>query len=104
MKEAWDRGYDTVHIAWRGFGSELKSPVLHNANSTTDLIEPMEYVYDKFYKGRKAYAVGCSMGSNVIANSLGLQQEDTILSGAVCCQAAIKKWKCLDYFEKGFIN
>lgn len=74
--------------------------MLHNAMSVNDLREPMQHVYNKYCKGtgRRAFAIGCSMGAIVLANSLGVDGENSVLSGAVCVQAAIKKWMGLETF------
>ena len=58
----------------------------------------MAYVKEKYGKGR-AYAVGCSMGAIILSNYLGLYPDEGILSGAVCIQAAIKKWIGAEYFR-----
>jgi predicted alpha/beta-fold hydrolase len=74
--------------------------MMHNALSVNDIKEPMDYVFKKMNKdgNLKAYALGCSMGANILSNYLGIDQENSILSGAVCVQAAIKKWEVLKYF------
>jgi predicted alpha/beta-fold hydrolase len=74
------------------------TPKLYNALSVEDFREPMQYVMDKYVKG-KAYAVGCSMGANVLANYLGMYPNEGILSGAVCIQSGIKKWEGAEYFR-----
>jgi hypothetical protein len=38
------------------------------------------------------------MGAKILANLLGTEKENSVLSGATCVQAAIKKWEGLDYF------
>jgi predicted alpha/beta-fold hydrolase len=58
-------------------------------------------VQAKYGKG-KAYAIGCSMGANVLSNYLGLYPDEELISGAVCIQAAIMKWKGAEYFKKSF--
>jgi predicted alpha/beta-fold hydrolase len=67
--------FEVVVINWRGLsGMKLQTPTFYCGSSTSDLLEPMEYVYEKYCKpyNRKAFAVGCSMGGNVLVNSLGL--------------------------------
>ena len=62
-------------ISFRGqSGAQLNIPMMHNALSVKDIKEPMEYVYTKFSKERniKAFALGCSMGANILANLLGI--------------------------------
>ena len=80
----------------------MKTPKLYNAMSVDDFKEPMEYVFNKL-KPKRAYAVGCSMGSMVLSNYLGVYPDQTLISGAVCVQAAIKKWKGVEHFtSSGF--
>ena len=60
----------------------------------------MEYVLrEKCKPGTKAYAIGVSMGANILANYLGIHADDHFLSGAVCIQAGIKKWEGVEFFR-----
>jgi len=56
----------------------------------------MTYVYEKYCKpyNRKAFAIGCSMGANILGNLLGVQGKDSFLTAACVLQAPIKKWEC----------
>lgn len=92
-------------VSWRGqSGSKLVTPKLYNAFSVSDVREPILKVCQKLgithNSERKAYAIGCSMGAMILANALGVDGDDSILSGAVCVQAAIKKWEGLEYFQR----
>lgn len=104
INEAFEkRGYDIVVVSWRGqSGTKLATPKLYNAFSIDDVREPIRKVMSKFNMDRnskrKAYAIGCSMGAMILANALGVDQEDSPLEAAVCVQAAIKKWEGIDYF------
>lgn len=60
----------------------------------------MEYVLkQKCEKGTNAYAIGVSMGANILANYLGIHAKDKLLSGAVCIQSGIKKWEGVEFFR-----
>jgi predicted alpha/beta-fold hydrolase len=77
IKESKDSSssFEVVVINWRGLsGMTLQTPTFYCGSSTSDLLEPMEYIYGKYCKPfkRKAFAVGCSMGGNVLVNSLGI--------------------------------
>ena len=76
MQDAYqNRGYNIVMISFRGqSGGKLVTPKLYNAMSVDDFKEPMEYVFKKI-NPPKAYAIGCSMGSMVLANYLGVYQD-----------------------------
>lgn len=73
MNEAFEeRGYNVCMISFRGqSGGNLVTPKLYNMMSVDDFKEPMEYVCNKI-KPTKAYAIGCSMGSMVLSNYLGV--------------------------------
>jgi len=74
---------------------------LYNAFSIDDVREPMQYVYDTYIKdyNSKVFAIGCSMGAMILSNALGVDKEDSIVDGAVCVQAAIKKWEGIETFR-----
>lgn len=46
----------------------------------------MTYLFNKYCKptGRKAYAVGVSMGANILGNLLGFTGKNCFLDGAFC--------------------
>jgi predicted alpha/beta-fold hydrolase len=56
----------------------------------------MTYLYDKFCKdsGRVAFAAGCSLGGNVLANMVGRMEENCFLRGVFIIHAPIKQWEC----------
>jgi predicted alpha/beta-fold hydrolase len=54
----------------------------------------MTYVYNKYCQNRKVYAVGTSMGANILSNMMGFAEEDCFIDGACVVQAPIKKWEC----------
>ena len=90
-------------ISWRGYsGADLVTPRVHNALAVDDIGEPIEHVFEKYCAptGQRAYAIGCSLGAAVLSNMLGFDGNDSKLSGAVCVQAAIKKWEGCDFLEK----
>jgi len=102
MKEAYDnRGYDVCMISFRGqSGTKLVTPQLYNALSVDDIREPMEHVLrTRCLNGTKAYAIGVSMGANILANYLGIYADNCVLSGAICIQAGIKKWEGVEFFR-----
>jgi predicted alpha/beta-fold hydrolase len=54
----------------------------------------MNDIYERFCKpfGRKLMAVGCSLGANRLACTLGEDGDDCVLDAAVCVQAPMKLW------------
>lgn len=80
-----ERGYDTVVINYRGLaGAELTSPKFCCSSSFMDVLEPMRYVYDKYCRDsdRKVFAIGGSMGANILANLIGHEGKDCFIDAA----------------------
>lgn len=75
IREAYEkREFDIIALNYRGMnGCPLTTPQIHTAALIKDITEPMEYFYNKFCKkqGKKVFALGCSMGANILANVLG---------------------------------
>ena len=91
-----ESGYDVVVINYRGLaGIELATSKVYCSYAYMDIVEPMEYVYNKYCLNpkKKAYAIGCSMGANILANLLGHLGQNCILDAACVVQAPIKKWE-----------
>lgn len=89
ITEAFERrqAFNICMISWRGYsGAKIVTPKVHNALSVDDIREPMMAVYERYCKptSQRAYAIGCSMGANVLSNTLGFDEDSSLLSGAVC--------------------
>jgi predicted alpha/beta-fold hydrolase len=83
VTEAHSRKYNVVVINYRGlYGTELSTPKLYNCFAVDDVLEPMEAVI-KRYEPKKVFAIGCSMGSNILANLMGILGEKTFVNAAV---------------------
>ena len=70
VNAANSKNYDVVVINFRGLGgAELATPKLHHYGAWEDALEPMTYIFNKYCKNqnRKAFAVGLSMGGNILA-------------------------------------
>ena len=99
---AKERGYDVIVINYRGLGdAKLETPRLYSCYSYQDVLEPMTAIYDKFCKNqnRKAFAVGCSMGANILANLVGHQGDDCFLEAACLVQAPMKMWEIETFIQ-----
>ena len=99
------KGYDVVVFNYRGLaGIDLYTPLLFCSNSYKDQLDPMRYIYEKYCKQtqRKCFAVGCSMGANILANILGYEGESSFITAACVVQAPIKKWKCAKAIKNNF--
>ena len=87
-----------VVINFRGLGgAELATPKLHNYGAWEDALEPMTYVYERYCKhqNRKAFAIGLSMGGNILANLAGNQGHDCFLSACCFVEPPIKISECV---------
>ena len=83
-------GYDVVVINYRGLaGAELETPLLYNAYAWKDVLEPMTHVYNKYCKNkdRKVFAVGSSMGAQILTNLIGHAGEECFLDAAFITHA-----------------
>ena len=99
------KGYDVVVFNYRGLaGIELYTPLLFCSNSYKDQLDPMKYIYEKYCKpnDRKCFAIGCSMGANILANILGYEGTSSFITAACVVQAPIKKWKCAKAIKNNF--
>lgn len=88
-----EAGYDVVVINYRGLaGMKLTTPKLYYSYSTQDVRDPMQQVFNQYCRpvSRKVYAVGCSLGANILSNMLGLEGERCFLDGAIVVQAPIQ--------------
>lgn len=104
VERAAARGYEVVVINYRGLaGMELKTPKLYNSYAYQDVLEPMTHVYNKHCRGkeRQAFAVGCSMGANILANLMGHEGDGCCLDAACILAAPMKKWECQEGLRTG---
>ena len=84
------------------------TPQLYNSIAVSDVLEPMKYLHSKYAENkRKTFAVGCSMGANILANLLGFESENCFIDAACVVQAPMKKWMLKDPIRNsmfGFYN
>jgi predicted alpha/beta-fold hydrolase len=82
---ATNKGYNVAVINFRGTGNTpLFTPRLYCADTSQDILEPMQYLFDKFCKdsGRLAFGVGMSLGASVLANMIGRAKDQCFLTAA----------------------
>ncbi|KAF2213521.1 hypothetical protein CERZMDRAFT_39310 [Cercospora zeae-maydis SCOH1-5] len=78
-------GWQACVLVSRGCGgTKLTSPLLYNARSTWDLKQTVTYLRRKF-PNRPLYAVGFSIGANILVNYLGEEGENCGIRAAVVC-------------------
>jgi predicted alpha/beta-fold hydrolase len=91
----FENGYDIIVINYRGLaGAPLDTPQLFCSYSHEDMLEPIKFYSQKYCQNRKVFAVGCSMGANILANLIGNEGDDCMLEAACIVQAPIKMWEC----------
>ena len=99
VKIATENSYDCVVINYRGMtGATLTTPQIYNFGSYKDVLEPMKYVYEKYCSqtSRPAFALGCSMGANILTNVIGHQGEACFLKAAFLIQAPMQIKMCIE--------
>ena len=82
-------------------GATLTTPQLYQVGAWKDVWEPMKYVHDKFItkRGRKSFAVGCSMGGAILGNLLGHLSDECPLEAAFVVHAPVKMWENDDHIR-----
>ena len=62
----------------------MSTPRMYNYYGYQDVLEPMRHVYEVYCKpiNRKCFAVGISMGANIMTNLLGETGENCFLEAA----------------------
>ncbi|KAL6173859.1 hypothetical protein ACJQWK_00020 [Exserohilum turcicum] len=78
-------GWKACVVVSRGCGgSQLTSPLLYNARSTWDLKQTVTFLRRRF-PNRPLYAIGFSIGANILVNYLGEEGENCGVRAAVVC-------------------
>ncbi|KAH0566417.1 hypothetical protein GP486_000200 [Trichoglossum hirsutum] len=80
-----ERGWKACVVNARGCAmSKITSPVLFNARATWDIRQVVKWLR-KLYPNRSLFAIGFSLGANILTNYLGEEGSNCILKGAVVC-------------------
>jgi uncharacterized protein len=71
------------------------TPKMYNYYAYNDVLEPMRHVYDTYCAPvkRKCFAVGVSMGANILTNLLGEMGENCFLDAAYIIQNPMCIWE-----------
>ncbi|XP_002971512.2 embryogenesis-associated protein EMB8 [Selaginella moellendorffii] len=97
-------GWHTVVFNSRGCSdSPVTSPKFYSASFTEDLRQVVRFVAYRFPESR-IYAVGWSLGANILVRYLGQEGENCILSGAVSLCNPFDLVVADEDFRKGFNN
>ncbi|KAJ3680114.1 hypothetical protein LUZ60_016392 [Juncus effusus] len=98
------KGFRVVVFNSRGCAdSPITTPKFYSASFTDDLTEVINHVSTRYSKS-KLYAVGWSLGANILVNYLGQEGKNCILSGAVSLCNPFNLPIADEDFHKGFNN
>ncbi|KAK8200919.1 hypothetical protein M8818_006238 [Zalaria obscura] len=83
-------GWEALVVNSRGCAmSEITTGILYNARATWDMRQVVKWCREKF-PNRPLYAIGYSLGANILTNYLGEEGESCELQAAVVCS---NPWK-----------
>jgi len=89
VKAAYKKGFDVVVVNHRGLGGlKLTTPKLYSSIAIDDFSDAIDFI-DKKYPGRKLFALGASLGGNILGNILGYQGEKCKLTAGCVISAPI---------------
>jgi len=90
MNVSYTRGYDVILINHRGLGGiKISTPKLYSACSQNDTSEAIDHIAAK-YPNRQLFALGVSLGSNLLVNLMGSQGHHCKLTAATAFVGPIK--------------
>lgn len=79
--------------------SKITTPFLFNARATWDVRQTIRYLHEKYPK-RPLYAIGFSLGANILTNYVAEEGDNCILKAAIACS---NPWN-LEISHKGLVN
>ncbi|KAK3018822.1 hypothetical protein RJ639_003450, partial [Escallonia herrerae] len=104
LNKARDKGWRVVVFNSRGCGnSPVTTPQFYSASFTEDLREVVAHVSSRYPNGN-LYAVGFSLGANILVRYLGQESHMCPLSGAVSLCNPLNLVIADEDFHKGFNN
>ncbi|KAK3030674.1 hypothetical protein RJ639_035878 [Escallonia herrerae] len=104
LNRARDKGWRVVVFNSRGCGnSPVTTPQFYSASFTEDLREVVAHVSSRYPNG-SLYAVGWSLGANILVRYLGQESHRCPLSGAVSLCNPFNLVIADEDFHKGFNN
>ena len=102
MRSLDAQGFDSVLMHFRGCsGKPNLLPRAYHSGDTADAKAWIEYIY-KNYPNTPLYAIGYSIGGNVLLKYLGEEKENTPLKSAVSISAPMDLSVCAEVISKGF--
>lgn len=103
MMEVLERsGFDSVVMHFRGAGEkENLLPISYHGGATTEALEFIEALHTSFADA-KLFAIGFSVGGNMILDLAGQRKEQCILSAIVSVSAPMQLDICANQMNRGF--
>jgi predicted alpha/beta-fold hydrolase len=102
MNKLSDIGYSSVLMHFRGCGDiENKKARLYHSGDTSDAKEWIEYL-SSTYQNSKLFAVGYSLGGNMLLKLLGEMKDKSKLTSAISVSAPIDLANSAIRIQKGF--
>jgi predicted alpha/beta-fold hydrolase len=102
QKQLSARQWASVALNWRGCSGEPNLlPRSYHSGSSADLAEVIGQLQAR-YPGRPLYAVGYSLGGNILLKHLGESGAGSLLRGAVAVSVPFRLDQCADRIGMGF--
>ena len=102
MHELNLHGFNVVLMHFRGCGDkENLLPRSYHSGESADALEYLQHLH-KLYPQSKLYAVGYSLGANMLLKLLGEMAENSLLTKAVAISAPMQLDVCASFINKGF--
>lgn len=102
MNELNDSGFNSVLMHFRGCSGEAnKLPRSYHSGETADALEFITSIQKRF-PNAKLYAVGYSLGGNMLLKLLGELKENSPFEAAVSVSAPLQLDICADSIKEGF--
>lgn len=103
------RGYHVLCIGPRGAQGidKFTSILIRCPGRDSDIREVVDYVHSKYCSGdktknRQLFAMGYSIGANVLAKMIGIDKDKCKLTAAYCCQPPMKYWETIQNLKHNY--
>ena len=102
MRELDKNGFDSVVVHFRGCSGKLNNkPISYHSGKTDDALEYIQSLAKRF-KGTKLFAIGYSLGGNMLLKLLGEMKENSPIIAAISISAPLQLDICAHSIDNGF--
>lgn len=109
-----DGAWEALVVNSRGCAmSEITTPILYNARATWDVRQTVKWCRETF-PNRPLFAIGYSLGANILTNYLGEEGDQCVLQAAVICsnpwnlevssKSLLRTWLGKEVYSKTMAN